>query len=692
MLSLAGIKNSLDEVRAQYYPKNETEKKVYDALSSANWGASTTQLNEIATDSNDYAKYEIIVDVLWRSLDTDGRTWKQLFKSLTLIEFLIKNGAERFIESARDKLHAIRRLEDYNFYEGSVDKGTGIREKAKQVVEILNSNEIIRSEREKARALRNKFGGVSSNSYGGAGPSSGFDGSGFGSSTGRDYSTSDRRASSYSERSGSSYSDSYSNGGIDSGNGSNGKYGDKSGNKPTNTGRYGGGAYDSDRPPRYGDDEMTARSDRSVIKQPDEERASRSGAYKSDADPAATTRGAKLKVNIKKEKSVHSPVAPVVAASALNLIEDDFLSSPSTADTSGNAHAFKNPAATNSFDNFSSSTTQQASAFDPFAPTAPSTIDSFGFGAQPAVAATPVAAFDPFFPTAQQSVPHQQQVQLPQQFQQHPQQQPQQFQQQFQQFQQQPQQFQQQPQQFQQQPQQFQQQPQFFPQQQMPQPVAPTTNYTASAQTSFVSTQPPQAPTASTEADFGDFEAAPAASKLKMDASSKWGNLGNLVDLGAIGKVEPKKDSAVKSAPATFSGLDGFSKNPQSMSSVNRPVVGLAAPVAVNASMNRGHAMGSVPIGNMGGMQMGASYPGMMMGPPLGAVPMGGMPMNYSGMGMGGYPGMMGAPVGGMQMGGMPMGGINQPGMNMSGQQYPGMYPPQQQQQQQYRPNAHGGW
>jgi hypothetical protein len=52
MLSLAGIKNSLDEVRAQYYPKNETEKKVYDALSSANWGASTTQLNEIAADSN----------------------------------------------------------------------------------------------------------------------------------------------------------------------------------------------------------------------------------------------------------------------------------------------------------------------------------------------------------------------------------------------------------------------------------------------------------------------------------------------------------------------------------------------------------------------------------------------------------------------------------------------------------------
>ena len=38
MLSLAGIKNSLDEVRAQYYPKNETEKKVYEnSLCSDNY-------------------------------------------------------------------------------------------------------------------------------------------------------------------------------------------------------------------------------------------------------------------------------------------------------------------------------------------------------------------------------------------------------------------------------------------------------------------------------------------------------------------------------------------------------------------------------------------------------------------------------------------------------------------------------
>ena len=52
-VSMAGIRNQFDEMRAQVYPRNETEKKVYEALSSKNWGASTTLMNEIASESMD---------------------------------------------------------------------------------------------------------------------------------------------------------------------------------------------------------------------------------------------------------------------------------------------------------------------------------------------------------------------------------------------------------------------------------------------------------------------------------------------------------------------------------------------------------------------------------------------------------------------------------------------------------------
>jgi epsin len=56
-ISIASISNSIAEVRAQVYPRNETERKVYEALSSKNWGASTTLMNEIAGETFDL--YEI---------------------------------------------------------------------------------------------------------------------------------------------------------------------------------------------------------------------------------------------------------------------------------------------------------------------------------------------------------------------------------------------------------------------------------------------------------------------------------------------------------------------------------------------------------------------------------------------------------------------------------------------------------
>lgn len=46
-------------------------------------------------------------------------------QSLSLLEHLVKNGAERVIEDARDNLHRVRMLSDFNYYEGPVDKGSG---------------------------------------------------------------------------------------------------------------------------------------------------------------------------------------------------------------------------------------------------------------------------------------------------------------------------------------------------------------------------------------------------------------------------------------------------------------------------------------------------------------------------------------------------------------------------------------
>ena len=84
--------------------------------------------------------------------------WRVVFKGLTLLEHLVKNGSERCVDDARNHGHSLRALLQFNYYEGTIDRGQGVREKSKQLIEMLSDDERVREERMKARKLREKFG------------------------------------------------------------------------------------------------------------------------------------------------------------------------------------------------------------------------------------------------------------------------------------------------------------------------------------------------------------------------------------------------------------------------------------------------------------------------------------------------------------------------------------------------------
>ena len=90
--------------------------------------------------------------------------WRVVFKGLTLLEHLIKNGSERCVDDGRNHSHVLRSLYNFYYYEGTIDRGVGVREKSKQLVELLGDDERIREERTKARQLREKFGGNTASS------------------------------------------------------------------------------------------------------------------------------------------------------------------------------------------------------------------------------------------------------------------------------------------------------------------------------------------------------------------------------------------------------------------------------------------------------------------------------------------------------------------------------------------------
>jgi epsin len=304
----------------------------------------------------------------------------QLLQALTLIEFLVKNGSELVIDACRDKIYKIRSLENFNFYEGTLDRGSGVREKSKQIVELLGSNEMIRTEREKASSLRNKFVGIGNDgSRGSTGSvSSGNNYSGGGSYGG------DRGF-------GSSYSDSHSNsngGGHDSySSNSNSRYIHDS--YDANRGGGGGGGSGSngskyrDDEPKYSTETIAAPKKKSYDE--DEEDVKVKHKSKSTSKLAAPTTdvavGGKLKLNIKKGNPAAAP-APVQQASMLDFMDggdSDFMSAP----------AVPAPKATSN-----------SIIFDAFSTPAASAQDDFGFAtfsaAPPAIPQQQAQAFDPF--------------------------------------------------------------------------------------------------------------------------------------------------------------------------------------------------------------------------------------------------------------------------------------------------------
>jgi epsin len=106
-----------------------------------------------------------------RFTEKAAEEWRQIYKGLQLLEFLIKNGSERVIDDARSHLTLLKMLRQFHFIDqNGKDQGLNVRNRAKELAELLSDVDRIRAERKKARATRNKYTGVE----GGAGLGGGF--------------------------------------------------------------------------------------------------------------------------------------------------------------------------------------------------------------------------------------------------------------------------------------------------------------------------------------------------------------------------------------------------------------------------------------------------------------------------------------------------------------------------------------
>lgn len=148
----------------------EMEAKVREATNNEPWGAPSTLMAQIASGTYNYREREEIISFVFRRFtEKAANEWRQIYKSLQLLDYLIRNGSERLIDDIRSNLSLIQMLKSFHYIDSKGrDQGINVRNRAKNLIGLLNDDSLIRAERKKARNNSKKFGGVSSAAFGGA--------------------------------------------------------------------------------------------------------------------------------------------------------------------------------------------------------------------------------------------------------------------------------------------------------------------------------------------------------------------------------------------------------------------------------------------------------------------------------------------------------------------------------------------
>ncbi|KAF8495706.1 hypothetical protein F5888DRAFT_1709405 [Russula emetica] len=196
-ITLYDIKSMYNQAKNVVFNVSEMEAKVREATNEDPWGASSTLMQEIAQGTFNFQQFNEIMPCIYSQfMEKEARQWRQIYKALQLLEYLIKHGSERVVDDARSHLSTIKMLRSFHYIdEKGKDQGINVRNRSKELVELLADVDKIRQERKKAKANRSKYvgtgndgfssssggryGGFGSDSYSGGGGDYGTNASGY---------------------------------------------------------------------------------------------------------------------------------------------------------------------------------------------------------------------------------------------------------------------------------------------------------------------------------------------------------------------------------------------------------------------------------------------------------------------------------------------------------------------------------
>uniref|UniRef100_A0A4Y0AWW1 ENTH domain-containing protein n=1 Tax=Anopheles funestus TaxID=62324 RepID=A0A4Y0AWW1_ANOFN len=167
-ISMWKVRELADKVTNVVMNYTEIEGKVREATNDEPWGPTGPLMQELAHATFTYEHFPEVMSMLWKRMLQDNKTnWRRTYKSLLLLNYLVRNGSERVVTSSREHIYDLRSLENYTFVdENGKDQGINVRHKVRELIDFIQDDDRLREERKKAKKNKDKYIGMSSEAMG----------------------------------------------------------------------------------------------------------------------------------------------------------------------------------------------------------------------------------------------------------------------------------------------------------------------------------------------------------------------------------------------------------------------------------------------------------------------------------------------------------------------------------------------
>ena len=70
---------------------------------------------EIADLTYNMTAFPEIMGIIWKRVSDTGKNWRHVYKSLVLLDYLVKTGAERVQNQCKENIYSIQTLKDFQY-------------------------------------------------------------------------------------------------------------------------------------------------------------------------------------------------------------------------------------------------------------------------------------------------------------------------------------------------------------------------------------------------------------------------------------------------------------------------------------------------------------------------------------------------------------------------------------------------